>query len=341
MRAAMVSKGIEPILGYVDHYPPDTNGYAVLLSGATLAALAIRPEDAPRRRVPGDSASSKTRGLARPGRQGRRHLRGPDVWDVPAGSPSRCAFDARNSPPGSSTACSTHPYLATMPRYCLGLLAPDTKQIPCFSDGSPGVAVPKLMMILAHRGSQEAAYYLQLIGYLAQGRLRHLRLHPLRREQARPAAARPGTPPRSSWTSATRRCGTASTRGAVAVLQVRADHQRHRPQPLRPQRLRAQLRRQWLDARPGLPRLLCARPAQVQPGQHRPLHAWCWMWTRPGCRTRPCPRPGHDQVNLAGGRDHRVLRRRGSSTTSRARRPRPTTPARLRSSTASTGASSM
>ena len=54
-----------------------------------------------------------------------------------------------------------HPYLATMDRYCIGLLAPDTKQIPCFSDGSPGVAVPKLMSILAQRGSSDAAWYLR------------------------------------------------------------------------------------------------------------------------------------------------------------------------------------
>lgn len=163
VREALVGKGIEPILGFVDHYPPDTNGYAVLLSGATLAALAIRPEDA---RGGGylTTCLEKTRvSLDKGGKDGGT-FEGP-MYGTYLLDSFALSFDALTAARVEHDLFE-HPYLATMPRYCLGLLAPDTKQIPCFSDGSPGVAVPKLMSILAHRGSKEAAYYLQLIGYL-------------------------------------------------------------------------------------------------------------------------------------------------------------------------------
>lgn len=160
---ALVSKGIEPILGYVDHYPPDTNGYAVLLAGATLAALAIRPED-PRGGEFLTICLQKTRvSLDRGGKDGGT-FEGP-MYGTYLLDSFALSFDALTAARVEHDLFA-HPYLATMPRYCLGLLAPDTKQIPCFSDGEPGVAVPKLMSILAHRGSTEAAYYLQLIGYL-------------------------------------------------------------------------------------------------------------------------------------------------------------------------------
>jgi len=163
MRQALVGKGIEPILGFVDHYPPDTNGYAVLLSGATLAALALRPEDA----KGGESLAqciTKTRvSLDRGGKDGGT-FEGP-MYGTYLLDSLALVFDALISARVEHDLFA-HPYLATMPRYCLGLSAPDTKQIPCFSDGSPGTAVPKLMSILAQRGSTDAAYYLQLIGAL-------------------------------------------------------------------------------------------------------------------------------------------------------------------------------
>jgi hypothetical protein len=163
LQKALVSKGIEPILGYVDHYPPDTNGYAVLLCGATLACLALRAEE-PRADLWLQQCLEKTRvSLDRGGKDGGT-FEGP-MYGTYLLDSFALAFDALTSARVEHTLFE-HPYLATMPRYCLGLLAPDTLQIPCFSDGSPGVAVPKLMMILAQRGSSDAAYYLELIGAL-------------------------------------------------------------------------------------------------------------------------------------------------------------------------------
>lgn len=163
VRQALITKGLEPILGYVDHYPPDTNGYAVLLSGATLAAVAVRPED-PKGGAYLASCIAKIRvSLDRGGKDGGM-FEGPMYGTYLLDSLALC-FDALIAAQVEQDLFQ-HPYLATMPHYCLGLLAPDTRQIPCFSDGSPGVAVPKLMSILAQRGSKESAYYLQLINAL-------------------------------------------------------------------------------------------------------------------------------------------------------------------------------
>ncbi len=163
VRAALVARGIEPILAAVDRYPPDTNGYAVLLSGATLAALALRPEE-PRAGAWLQQCLDKTRvSLDRGGKDGGT-FEGP-MYGTYLLDSFALALDALNSARVEHTLFA-HPYLATMPRYCLGLLAPDSRQIPCFSDGSPGIAVPKLMMILAQRGSTDAAFYLEQIGAL-------------------------------------------------------------------------------------------------------------------------------------------------------------------------------
>lgn len=164
VREAIVTKGIEACLADVDRYPPDTNGYAVVLSGAALGALAVRPEV-------GEAAGhwlatciDKLRvSLDRGGKDGGT-FEGP-MYGTYLLDSLDLIIDGLTSAKVEHDLFS-HPYLATMERYCLGLLAPDTLQIPCFSDGSPGVAMPRTMHILAQRGSQEAAYYLQLIGAL-------------------------------------------------------------------------------------------------------------------------------------------------------------------------------
>ena len=163
IRQALIRNGVEPILGFVDHYPPDTNGYAVLLAGATLASLALRPEE-PRAGEWLAQCLARIRvSLDRGGKDGGT-FEGPMYGTYLLDSLALC-FDAILSAKVEQELFA-HPYLATMPTYCLGLLAPDTKQIPCFSDGSPGIAVPKLMRILAQRGSSDAAYYLQMIDAL-------------------------------------------------------------------------------------------------------------------------------------------------------------------------------
>lgn len=161
VREAIINKGILPSLKGVDRYPPDTNGYAVIVSGAGLAALAVRPEE-PKAAEWLQACLDKTVvSLDRGGKDGGA-FEGPGYGTYLLDS-FALFFDGLVSAEVEHKLFE-HPYLATMDRYCIGLLSPDARQIPCFSDGSPSVAVPKLMSILAQRGSSDAAWYLGQIG---------------------------------------------------------------------------------------------------------------------------------------------------------------------------------
>lgn len=160
VREAIITKGIVPALGFVDHYPADTNGYAVITAGAGLAALAIRPEE-PKAGEYLQSCIDKTRvSLDRGGKDGGM-FEGP-MYGTYLMDSFAIFFDGLVSAKIEHNLFD-HPYLKTMDRYCIGMMAPDTRQIPCFSDGSPGVAVPELMSILAQRGSSDSAWYLEQI----------------------------------------------------------------------------------------------------------------------------------------------------------------------------------
>ncbi|MCE5239565.1 heparinase II/III family protein [bacterium] len=161
LREAIVNKGIIPALGYVDHYPSDTNGYAVITAGAGLAALAIRPEE-PRGGEFLQACLDKTRVSLDHGGKDGGMFEGP-MYGTYLMDSFALFFDGLISAQVQHDLFD-HPYLKTMDKYCVGMLAPDTRQIPCFSDGSPGIAVPRLMSILAQRGSTDAAWYLQTIG---------------------------------------------------------------------------------------------------------------------------------------------------------------------------------
>ncbi|MEI6503145.1 MAG: heparinase II/III family protein, partial [Armatimonadota bacterium] len=160
VRQAIIDKGIVPSLGWVDNYPSDTNGYAVITAGAGLAALAIRPEE-PKAGEYLQQVLDKTRVSLDHGGKDGGMFEGP-MYGTYLIDSFALFFDGLVSAQVQHNLFD-HPYLKTMDRYCIGLMSPDTHQIPCFSDGSPGVAVPKLMSLLAQRGSSDAAWYLTQI----------------------------------------------------------------------------------------------------------------------------------------------------------------------------------
>jgi hypothetical protein len=163
IRDAIVRNGIQACLEGVDRYPPDTNGYAVILSGAVIASVAVLPET-PQATEWLQQAIGKIRvSLDRGGKDGGA-FEGPMYGTYLLDSFAK-ALDALEAARFPHTLFE-HPYLATMERYCIGLLAPDTNRIPCFGDGGPTAGFPQLMSILAHRGSSAAAWYLQQIDAL-------------------------------------------------------------------------------------------------------------------------------------------------------------------------------
>ncbi|NOY80934.1 MAG: DUF4962 domain-containing protein [Kiritimatiellaeota bacterium] len=163
IRNALATKGVRACLAGIDKYPPDTNGYAVILSGATLGAIALRPEMPEADSWLRECIEKFRTSLDRGGKDGGA-FEGPMYGTYLLDSLAKAldGLEAARIPHD----LFEHPYLSTMVRYCVGLLAPDTRQIPCFGDGSPTAGYPEMMEILALRGSPEAAWYLQQIGAL-------------------------------------------------------------------------------------------------------------------------------------------------------------------------------
>lgn len=158
LRQAIVEKGIQACLAGVDRYPPDTNGFTVVLGGAAFGAAAVWPDE-PRAESWLRTCIAKARvSLDRGGKDGGA-FEGPMYGTYLLDSLVK-ALEALDSS-GIEHDLFEHPYLATMDRACIGMLAPDTNRIPCFGDGSPTAGYPQLMSVLAHRGSREAAWYLQ------------------------------------------------------------------------------------------------------------------------------------------------------------------------------------
>ena len=164
IRDATITKGIQACLADVDRYPAETNGYAVITCGATLGAIAVQPE-APEAGGYLATCIEKIRTSLDKGGQDGGAFEGP-MYGTYLIDSFATALDGLEAAHVKHDLFE-HPYLATMPRYCISQMAPDTKQMPCFGDGGPTAGYPQIMSILAHRGSTDAAWYLQQIGALA------------------------------------------------------------------------------------------------------------------------------------------------------------------------------
>ncbi len=163
IREAIVSKGILPSLEDVDRYPAATNGFAVITSGVACAAIAIRPEE-PRAGEWLQAALEKTaHSFALSGADGGA-FEGPGYGTYLLDSFAN-VLDAVTVAHVDNELFD-HPFLATMDEYCISQLTPDGRVMPNFSDGGPTAGYPETMAILAHRGSQAAAWYLQQARHL-------------------------------------------------------------------------------------------------------------------------------------------------------------------------------
>ncbi|MDH7568841.1 MAG: heparinase II/III family protein, partial [Armatimonadota bacterium] len=163
IRGALIEKGIQAILAGVDTYPADTNGFAVLTCGLGLAALAVRPDDPRGGEWLVETVNRVRRSLDQHGRDGGA-FEGP-MYGTYLLDSFAVLFDALESAKVQHDLFQ-HPFLSTMERYCIGLMAPDTRTVPCFGDGGPTAGYRETMAVLAARGSKEAAWYLKEIGAL-------------------------------------------------------------------------------------------------------------------------------------------------------------------------------
>ncbi len=163
IRQAIAEKGCEKILEGIDGYPPETNGWAVLTSGLAVAGIAIRPDD-PRGGLYVERAIEFTRrSLDLSGEDGGQ-FEGPMYGTYLLDSLAH-VFDAMSAADVENDLLE-HPFMATMEEYVISQMTPDSHEMPCFGDGSPGRCYPETMSVLANNGSEAAAWYLEQIGFL-------------------------------------------------------------------------------------------------------------------------------------------------------------------------------
>lgn len=161
LRAAIIEKGIEPSVAYVRHYPPETNGYAVITAGLACAAVAIRPEDPAGGEYLRQAIELTKVSFDMCGEDGGL-FEGPGYGTYLMDSFAH-VLDAMTAAEIESDVFD-HPFLATMPFYTISNMTPDGRDMPCYGDGSPTRGFPETMSILAVRGSTDAAWYLEQIG---------------------------------------------------------------------------------------------------------------------------------------------------------------------------------
>jgi len=184
VRTALAEKALAPIDAMLDTVEPYHNFTAVIATGLCVGAVALRGED--------DRA---------------------DAWIRHAVARAKLHFDAQGSDGGAmegpmygtyaasmfadmiwalTTAgvendLAAHPYIESMPRYCISLLDLGTRRQPCFGDGGPTAGFGELMLILALRGGTDAAWYCEQIGQLdAKDVRRFLALDPARIRPVQP-----------------------------------------------------------------------------------------------------------------------------------------------------------
>ena len=191
IREAIAVRGCEAIMAGIDAYPPETNGYAVLAAGLGAGGLAIRPED-PRGGVYLQRAIDATNtSLDLSGSDGGQ-FEGPMYGTYLLDSLAH-VLDAVVAADVDS-GLMEHPFLQTMDEYVISQMAPDSHEMPCFGDGSPGRFYPETMSVLANSGNSAAAWYLEQIGQVRPRTIHQfMRLDPeaLQPEQPTFASSRP------------------------------------------------------------------------------------------------------------------------------------------------------
>jgi len=171
VREALVEKALVPIDGVMDGVDPYHNYTAVIAMGLCVGSIAVLGED---ERAEGWIEHALRRVQLNFDAQGRDGgpLEGPMYGTYAADCFSDLIWALNTA--GVPNALMDHPYLRTLPRYCISLLNPNNRQQPCFGDGGPGAGFGSLLLTLALAGDTDAAWYCREIGLLNPDSVRRL-----------------------------------------------------------------------------------------------------------------------------------------------------------------------
>lgn len=163
VREALATKGVAPIAEMIETIAPYHNYTAVIATGLGIGAISLLDHD--ERAEPWLNLAIRRMRLYmdQQGADGGS-MEGPGYGTYAANQLADMLWALGGI--GRANELSDHPFLQSLPRYCVSLLDPGTKKMPCFGDGGPTTGFINLMRVLALQGNPDAAWYCREVGGL-------------------------------------------------------------------------------------------------------------------------------------------------------------------------------
>ena len=163
VREGLAAKGVDPIDKMIDGVPAYHNYNAVVSCGLAVGGIALLGEDP---RAEGWVAHAIARAKLYLDSQGSDGgaFEGPGYGDYAANAMADLLWALTTAKVPNDLA--EHPFIRTLPRYCISLLNPNDWTQPTFGDGGPTRGFGRWMLTIALAGSTDAAWYCQRIGAL-------------------------------------------------------------------------------------------------------------------------------------------------------------------------------
>jgi len=157
---ALAEKALAPIDKMMDSVSPYHNYTAVIANGLCVGAVALLGEDE-RAQAWIDHAAARIKlNFDAQGKDGGP-MEGPGYGTYAANNIADAIWALHSA--GLPNDLVEHPYIKTLPRYCVSMLSLNTRQLPTFGDGGFVRGFIHLMTILALRGDTDAAWYCQQV----------------------------------------------------------------------------------------------------------------------------------------------------------------------------------
>ncbi len=171
VREALIEKAIVPIDEYIDKLSPYHNFTGVLATGLCFGGLALLDEE---ERAEGWVAHAVDRAKLNFDAQGKDggSMEGPGYGTYASNMFADIFWGMGTA--GIENPLADHNFIKTLPRHCVSMLDPNSKQQPCFGDGGPTAGHGRMLMSIALQGDPDAAWYLQQIGWFAGATPRNL-----------------------------------------------------------------------------------------------------------------------------------------------------------------------
>ena len=159
VRKSLIEKALLPIDRAIDSVPAYHNWNAVIASGLGIGATALLGED-PRADAWVQHAIARAKLYFDAQGKDGGPMEGPmyGTYAADCFADMIWALSTANVP----NDLVNHPYIRSLPRYCISLLSPNNLLQPCFGDGGPSRGyLGRMMLSLALRGDPESAWYCQ------------------------------------------------------------------------------------------------------------------------------------------------------------------------------------